>query len=55
MVTADYQGEADMMKVFFYSDNDTTLVVQTPDGDYLCNDDGPAACCWTLPWQSPSR
>lgn len=39
VVTADYQGEADMMKVFFYSDNDTTLVVQTPDGDYLCNDD----------------
>ncbi len=38
VVTADYQGEADLLKVFFYSDSDTTLVVQTPDGDYLCND-----------------
>ena len=39
VVTADYQGEADLLKVFFYSDSNTTLVVQTPDGDYLCNDD----------------
>ncbi|MEZ4768257.1 MAG: hypothetical protein R2844_07515 [Caldilineales bacterium] len=39
IVTADYQGEADTLKVFFYSDSDTTIVVETPDGDYLCNDD----------------
>ena len=39
IVTADYQGEADTLKVFFYSDSNTTLVVETPDGDYLCNDD----------------
>ena len=39
VVTANYQGEADLLKVFFYSDHNTTLVVETPDGDYLCNDD----------------
>lgn len=39
-VTVDYQGDADMLRAFFYSDGDTTLVVQTPDGDYLCDDNG---------------
>jgi hypothetical protein len=38
-VTVDYQGEADLLRAFFLSNGDTTLVVQTPDGDYLCNDD----------------
>ena len=27
------------MKAFFYSDGDSTLVVQTPDGKYVCGDD----------------
>jgi hypothetical protein len=38
-VTVDYKGTADMLKAFFYSDGDPVLVVQTPDGKYLCNDD----------------
>ncbi len=38
-VTVDYQGEADLLRAFFLSNGDTTLVVQTPDGDFLCNDD----------------
>lgn len=37
-VTADYQGDADQLRAFFYSDGDTTLVVETPGGDILCND-----------------
>lgn len=38
-VTVDYQGEAELLRAFFLSNGDTTLVVQTPDGDFLCNDD----------------
>ena len=38
-VTVDYKGKADVLKAFFYSDGDTTLVVQTPDGKYVCGDD----------------
>lgn len=38
-VTVDYKGKADLLKAFFYSDGDTVLVIQTPDGKYLCNDD----------------
>lgn len=38
-VTVDYQGEADLLRAFFLSDGDTTLVVETPDGEFLCNDD----------------
>ncbi|MFO7631935.1 MAG: hypothetical protein R6W76_05300 [Caldilinea sp.] len=34
-----YQGEDELLRFFFFSDSDTTLVVQTPDGAYLCNDD----------------
>lgn len=37
-VTVDYKGSADLLRAFFYSDGDTTLVVETPDGDILCND-----------------
>jgi len=37
-VSVDYKGKADMLKVFFYSDGDPTLIVQTPDGKVLCND-----------------
>lgn len=38
-VAVDYKGKADMLRIFFYSDGDPTLVVQTPDGSYLCGDD----------------
>ncbi len=37
-VTVDYKGKADLLRAFFYSDGDTTMVVQTPNGDYVCND-----------------
>ena len=38
IVSVDYKGKADMLKVFFYSDGDPILIVQTPDGKVLCND-----------------
>ncbi|MEZ4864278.1 MAG: hypothetical protein R3C14_23400 [Caldilineaceae bacterium] len=38
-VTLNWAGEADFVEAFFYSDHDPVLVVQTPSGDYLCNDD----------------
>jgi hypothetical protein len=38
-VTVDYKSKADVLKAFFYSDGDTTLVIQTPDGKYICGDD----------------
>ena len=38
-VTVDYKGQSDFLKAFFYSDGDSTLVVQTPDGKYVCGDD----------------
>ena len=37
-VTVNFQGEADILRAFFYSDGDPTLVVRTPDGAYLCGD-----------------
>ena len=33
------QGNFDLMRVLVRSSQDTTLVVQKPDGTYLCNDD----------------
>lgn len=36
--TVDFKGEADLLRAFFYSDGDPTLVVRTPDGAYLCGD-----------------
>jgi serine protease Do len=35
----NWSGETDFVKAFFYSDHDPVLVIQTPAGDYLCNDD----------------
>jgi hypothetical protein len=37
-VSVDYKGKAEVLKVFFYSDGNPTLVVRTPDGKVLCND-----------------
>jgi len=37
-VTVDYKGKSDLLKVFFFSDGDPTLLIQTPDGKFLCND-----------------
>ncbi|MCB0122942.1 MAG: hypothetical protein KDE58_11895 [Caldilineaceae bacterium] len=38
-VTLNWAGETDFVEAFFYSDHDPVLVVETPSGDYLCNDD----------------
>jgi hypothetical protein len=38
-LTLNWSGEVDFVEAFFYSDHDPTLVVQLPDGSYLCNDD----------------
>jgi hypothetical protein len=42
-VSLEYKGKADMLKVFFYSDGDPILMIQTPDGKMLCNDNTNAA------------
>lgn len=39
VVTVNWTGEAELVKAFFVSDSDSTLVVLTPDGQVLCNDD----------------
>lgn len=39
IVSIDWEGEAEFAEIFFYSDHDPTLVIQTPDGEYLCSDD----------------
>jgi hypothetical protein len=38
-ITVDWSGEADFVETFFYSDHDPVLLVELPDGSYLCNDD----------------
>ena len=38
-VTVDFKGKVDLLRTFFYSDGDATLVIRTPDGAYLCGDD----------------
>ena len=38
-VIVDFKGTADLLRTFFYSDGDTTLVIRTPAGSYLCGDD----------------
>jgi serine protease Do len=41
-VTVNWTGEADFLRAFFASVHDPVLVVETPRGDYLCNDDANA-------------
>ena len=36
--TVKWSGEADQVRAFFYSDGDPTLMVLTPKGELLCND-----------------
>lgn len=38
VVTVHWTGAADLVRAFFYSDSDATLVVLTPDGELVCND-----------------
>ncbi|MEZ4558289.1 MAG: hypothetical protein R2854_17955 [Caldilineaceae bacterium] len=35
----DLEAEGDRLRVYFEAQADSTLVVQLPDGSYLCNDD----------------
>lgn len=39
VMIVNWQGEADFVDIFFYSDTDPTLVIQGPDGNYVCADD----------------
>lgn len=39
VVTVNWEGEADLAKLFFFSDHDPTLIIRQPDGTFLCNDD----------------
>ena len=39
VVRINWQGETEMSRIFFYSDHDPTLIVQSPDGEFHCNDD----------------
>ncbi len=39
VMKANWEGEAEFIDIFFYSDTDPTLVVQLPDGSYVCADD----------------
>ena len=38
-LSVDWEGEADFFELFYYSDHDPVMVVETPAGDYLCADD----------------
>lgn len=35
----NWEGTAEFFDIFYYSDFDPTLVLQLPDGSFLCNDD----------------
>src|SRR5512136_1714118 len=37
-LSVDYKGKAEILKIFFYSDGDPALLIQTPDGKFVCND-----------------
>ena len=39
VVTVNWTGSAPLVKAFFVSDDDPTMVISTPDGQILCNDD----------------
>lgn len=38
-VVLNWSGDSEALHLFTYSDTDPVLVVETPDGDFLCNDD----------------
>jgi hypothetical protein len=39
VLTANWEGAVDELRIFFYSDSDSTLVVRQPNGAYVCGDD----------------
>ncbi len=56
VVSLNWEGESEFAEIFFYSDHDPTLVVQTPDGDYLCSDDtNPQLLDPTIKIQNPAK
>jgi hypothetical protein len=38
-VTVNWTGSTDQLNFFVYSDDDPAMVIQQPDGSYVCNDD----------------
>jgi hypothetical protein len=40
--TVNWSGQTDQVSIFVYSDGDPVLVIQRPDGSYVCNDDAGA-------------
>jgi len=38
-VVLNWSGESESLTIFVYSDSDPVLVIETPEGEYLCNDD----------------
>lgn len=39
VLTLNWAGDAELLRIFFYSDHDSSLVVQLPDESYLCAGD----------------
>jgi hypothetical protein len=37
VLEVDWEGEVDAARIFFHSDHDSSIVVQLPDGSYVCN------------------
>lgn len=37
-----WEGETELVRAFFHSTSDATLLVQTPDGEFVCGDDANA-------------
>jgi hypothetical protein len=42
-LTVNYKGKTEILKIFFYSDGDPVLLIQMPDGKFVCNDNTNAA------------
>jgi hypothetical protein len=39
VLSLDWEGKTDLARIFVYSDGDPTLLIQKPDGSYVCNND----------------
>lgn len=39
VIQLNWSGHAEFAEAFIYSDHNPSLVIETPDGDFLCNDD----------------
>ena len=55
-LSVDYKGKAEILKIFFYSDGDPVLLIQTPDGKFVCNDNtNPALLDPTVTLTKPAQ